>query len=88
MTHCASMGFLTLRQLFKERDKQQHLKVCLGLGLFFLPVIGLLSSIILIAFIGLIKEVYDHYCGSGFCWYDIQANMIGLIMSILISPHS
>ena len=87
MTNNTSMGFLTLHQLLKQRDKQQHLKICLGLGLFFLPVIGLFGSIILVSSIGFVKEVYDHYCGSGFCWYDIQANMIGLLMSIPISPH-
>jgi|TARA_B110001469_G_C9647911_1_gene328725 hypothetical protein len=78
------MRFLTLHQLLKERDKQQHLKVCFGLGLFFLPVIGLFNSIISIFLIGLIKELYDHYYGSGFCWYDMQSNMVGLILSILI----
>jgi hypothetical protein len=75
---------LTTRQLFKQRDKQQHFKMCLGLGLLFLPVIGLLNSIILIALIGLIKEVCDHFYGSGFCWYDMQANFAGLMLSILI----
>ncbi len=87
MTNSTNMGFLTLRQLLKQRDKQQHLKICLGLGLFFLPAIGLLYSIILVSLIGLLKEVHDHYYGSGFCWYDIQANMLGLTLSILISPH-
>jgi hypothetical protein len=76
-------GLLSLYQLFNQRDKQQHFKICFGLGLFFIPTIGLINSVILISLIGLGKEVFDHFYGSGFCWYDIQANLAGLTLSVL-----
>ena len=87
MTDRANIGLLTAHQSFGQRDKQKHFKVCLGLGLVSLPVMGLLNSIILISLIGLTKEAFDHFYGSGFCWYDLQANMAGLFLSILISTN-
>ena len=87
MTGRTNIGLLTAHQLLEQRDKQKHFKVCLGLGLVLLPVMGLLNSIILISIIGLTKEAFDHFYGSGFCWYDLQANMAGLFLSILISTN-
>ena len=87
MMDITNIGLLTAHQLLGQRDKQKHFKVCLGLGLVLLPVMGLLNSIILISLIGLTKEAFDHFYGSGFCWYDLQANMAGLLLSILISTN-
>ena len=87
MINRTKIGLLTGHQLLEQRDKQKHFKVCLGLGLVLLPVMGLLNSIILISLIGLTKEAFDHFYGSGFCWYDLQANMAGLFLSILISTN-
>ena len=87
MTCRTNIGLLTTHQFLEQRDKQKHFKVCLGLGLVLLPVVGLLNSILLISLIGLIKEALDHFYGSGFCWYDLQANMAGLFLSILISTN-
>ena len=87
MMDITNIGLLTAHQLLGQRDKQKHFKVCLGLGLVLLPVMGLLNSIILISLIGLTKEAFDHFYGSGFCWYDLQANMAGLFLSILISTN-
>jgi len=82
-----NIGLLTAHQLLGQRDKQKHFKVCLGLGLVLLPAMGLLNSIILISLIGLTKEAFDHFYGSGFCWHDLQANMAGLLFAILISTN-
>ena len=82
-----NIGLLTAHQLLGQRDKQKHFKVCLGLGLVLLPAVGLLNSIILISLIGLTKEAFDHFYGSGFCWHDLQANMAGLLFAILISTN-
>ena len=87
MTDRAKIGLLTAHQLLGQRDKQKHFKVCLGLGLVLLPAVGLLNSIILISLIGLTKEAFDHFYGSGFCWHDLQANMAGLLFAILISTN-
>ena len=87
MTDRVKIGLLTAHQLLGQRDKQKHFKVCLGLGLVLLQAMGLLNSIILISLIGLTKEAFDHFYGSGFCWYDLQANMAGLLFAILISTN-
>ena len=87
MMDITNIGLLTAHQLLGQRDKQKHFKVCLGLGLVLLPVMGLLNSIILISLIGLTKEAFDHFYGSGFCWHDLQANMAGLLFAILISTN-
>ena len=83
MMDITNIGLLTAHQLLGQRDKQKHFKVCLGLGLVLLPAMGLLNSIILISLIGLTKEAFDHFFGSGFCWYDIQANLAGYTLSVL-----
>lgn len=87
MMDITNIGLLTAHQLLGQRDKQKHFKVCLGLGLVLLPAMGLLNSIILISLIGLTKEAFDHFYGSGFCWHDLQANMAGLLFAILISTN-
>jgi hypothetical protein len=87
MMDITNIGLLTAHQLLGQRDKQKHFKVCLGLGLVLLPAVGLLNSIILISLIGLTKEAFDHFYGSGFCWHDLQANMAGLLFAILISTN-
>ncbi len=52
MTYRANIGLLTAASIVRQRDKQKHFKVCLGLGLVLLPAMGLLNSIILISLIG------------------------------------
>jgi hypothetical protein len=67
-----------LKRRALERDKQQHLALSYGLVVVFffittsLPVAasGALA-------LGLCKEVWDTYYGSGFCWYDMLANALG-----------
>jgi hypothetical protein len=67
-----------LKRRALERDKQQHLALSYGLVVVFffittsLPVAasGALA-------LGLCKEVWDKYYGSGFCWYDMLANALG-----------
>jgi hypothetical protein len=67
-----------LRRRALERDKQQHLALSYALVVLFffitssLPVAagGTLA-------LGLGKEAWDKYYGSGFCWYDMLANAAG-----------
>lgn len=68
----------SLKRRALERDKQQHVALSYGLVLLFffiipsLPVAaaGTMS-------LGLCKEIWDKYHGSGFCWYDMLANAVG-----------
>ena len=66
-----------------ELDKKLHFLVSLCLVLFFFFLIqNLLLSIIISFLIGLLKEIYDKYFGSGFCWKDILADILGILIGI------
>ena len=70
---------------FKEEDKIKHITWS-----FWITVIALLFftnfySLLLAFLIGVIKEVWDHYYGSGFCLYDISANCLGISLAFCIN---
>lgn len=63
----------------REHDKQQHfgysLVILLALSLALgQPLLALFMTLL----IGLAKEVWDHFYGSGFCWVDMLANLVGI----------
>jgi len=61
-----------------ERDKLQHLLVSYALILAFLALLGNIAMAVAGTLaLGLIKEIWDKYQGSGFCWYDMLANALG-----------
>lgn len=61
-----------------ETDKLKHFGVCFVLQLVFLPWLSVLASIGLALLIGTLKECWDQRYGSGFCWYDMLANVLGI----------
>lgn len=71
------------KRLYSEHDKRQHFGVSLMLVLL-LPVLlpSLWSAVGATLLIGLIKEVWDHCYGSGFCWFDMVANCAGIITGV------
>ena len=66
-----------------EEDKRKHFWVCFCLQFLFLPWLSLLQSISLALLIGVLKECWDQYYGSGFCWYDMLANTLGIVAGVL-----
>jgi len=67
-----------LKRRALERDKQQHLALSYGLVVvFFFIVPSLPAAAACTLALGLCKEVWDTYYGSGFCWYDMLANALG-----------
>ena len=67
----------------KETDKQQHLVVSLVIASVFIAItdsifFGLLTAI----YIGTLKELWDHYAGTGFCWWDMTFNFIGIFFAV------
>lgn len=48
-------------------------------SLFFM---GVMSSFVITFAIGIIKEIWDKKYGSGFCWYDVLANTVGMVLAI------
>lgn len=72
------MHFPQQAEIFRY-DKFQHFTYSLGIflgGAVFLPSLAIACSVTML--IGLGKEIWDHYYGSGFCLYDMLANVIGI----------
>lgn len=72
----ALKGFCIRR--WAEPDKRQHFWVSAHLtlaGLWLYPPEVAYGGIFLV---GLLKEIWDHFLGSGFCRLDILANGLGI----------
>ena len=66
-----------------EEDKRKHFWVCFCLQFLFLPWLSVGLSIILTLLIGTLKECWDQRYGSGFCWYDMLANTLGIAVGLI-----
>lgn len=66
----------------KEEDKIKHIvwSFCLTVGA--LVFLSMLASLVLVFLIGFIKEIWDQYYGSGFCFFDLLGNMVGILAAI------
>jgi len=73
-----------MQPFIKQQDKQQHFAICLFITLVLLPFLGVILSTLITFIIGLSKEIWDKYYGSGFCWYDMLANFMGWLSAICI----
>ena len=65
-----------------QQDKILHFLVSFSLVIFLNLLLGLIPSIIISFIIGLLKEIYDKYFGSGFCWKDLLADFIGILIAM------
>jgi hypothetical protein len=73
------------RSFALERDKQQHFVVCFVLTAGLLMVPATIGSIIaIVTAIGLAKELWDRRYGTGFCWYDMLANGLGMATGLIL----
>lgn len=68
--------------LLGQPDKQQHIACSFAIYLMVLAVAPISVAILLTLIIGLIKEVWDKYFGTGFCYYDLLSNCIGIGLAI------
>ena len=69
---------MTLADRMQQEDKAQHI-ICafmVVLMLSQLTSIWLAGAAVFIA--GLLKEAWDSTRGTGFCWYDVLANTLGI----------
>lgn len=73
-----------MQRLIQEKDKQQHILVCLLLVFMFSYLLQTGLVVFLVLLIGLGKEIWDKYYGTGFCWYDMLANVIGIGLALNI----
>lgn len=65
-----------------ETDKHQHIAVSCAIMMTSLFFMGVMSSFVITFAIGIIKEIWDKKYGSGFCWYDVLANTVGMVLAI------
>ena len=68
-----------------QEDKQRHFFVCFILMLGFLPHTNVIFSVMITLVIGFLKEIWDVYFGTGFCWFDMSANVLGVLGALVYS---
>jgi len=76
--------FRLLLRHSREYDKRQHFFYSLVLMLAASVFWGAMLGALIVALIGLAKECWDHFWGSGYCWLDMLANMLGILAAGLI----
>lgn len=69
----------------KEEDKRKHLIWSFWIAVLSLVFFGYLISFSIAFLIGVVKEIWDHYYGSGFCFYDMTANCVGIFMAFFLN---
>lgn len=75
--HWNALKVFCLRR-WAEPDKHQHFWASAYLtlaGLWLYPPEVAYAGVICV---GLVKEIWDHFLGSGFCHHDILANLLGI----------
>jgi len=75
LRHC----YAAVSHFLRQEDKQQHLAIS-GLIVFFLAVIWSIGIAIAVAgVVGVAKEIWDHFYGSGFSVGDLIADAVGIL---------
>lgn len=85
-TVVSSSSFLNACMAFcRQLDKQKHFMIsCLLLVAFVALGLDYIRSFAIVFAIGLAKEVWDHFKGSGFCWLDMLANFLGMVVGLIL----
>lgn len=73
-----------LRQRYAEHDKHQHVRWSFGLTLGAALILPLSWAVALVFAIGIGKECWDQRYGSGFCFWDIGANIVGMAGALVL----
>lgn len=68
--------------LLAQPDKQQHVACSFVIYVAASAVLPASLALLLTLFIGLLKEVWDKYFGTGFCYYDLLSNCIGIGLAL------
>lgn len=80
--HALSQISERLLRHYHEEDKRQHFTYSFVLLLMSAFWLNLWAAVSVVLLIGLVKEVWDHFWGSGFCWIDMAANVLGIIGAV------
>ena len=67
-----------------EEDKRKHAQWSFWLTLLAVLVMTPWEAFVVVFLIGLAKEVWDRFYGSGFCFYDMIGNLVGSVAALAI----
>lgn len=83
MTHSLRHFFMQLPVKLREEDKIKHMVWSFWLTLTALLVLSPLLACAAVLLIGLLKECWDYRYGSGFCWFDMTGNLLGIVAGLV-----
>ena len=69
----------------REEDKRKHIAWSFWLILLALAFMPIAKAFFLVFLIGLAKECWDHFYGSGFCLYDMMGNLLGIFLGLALA---
>ena len=75
--------FMALPVKLREEDKIKHMVWSFWMTLIALLVLSPVVAFGVVFLLGLAKEWWDKYYGSGFCFYDMTGNLIGSLIGLL-----
>jgi len=75
--------FMALPFKLLEEDKIKHIAWSFCLTLMALVLLSPVLALGAVFLLGLAKEWWDKYYGSGFCFYDMTGNLIGILAGLL-----
>jgi len=74
-----------IKSILKHEDKFLHFFASGWIFLFLTTIINSVAVCFFVTFlIGLAKEIYDYKWGNGEDMYDMVANILGIIVTLLI----
>ena len=74
------MGGLVL--LLSQHDKRQHIAFSFSLYILALGLMPAGIALLIVIIIGVIKEIWDEFYVTGFCWVDLISNCIGIVLAM------
>jgi len=66
----------------QEEDKVKHMVWSFWLTAAALLTCSPLAAFALVFLLGLVKEFWDEYFGSGFCFFDMAGNVVGSLFAL------
>ncbi len=75
---------MTFIEHMQQEDKAQHIICAFMVVVMLQPLMPVLWACLVVFAVGLVKEAWDGSMGTGFCWYDIAANTMGVLFALLL----
>jgi hypothetical protein len=75
--------FMALPFKLREEDKIKHMVWSFYLTLMALALLSPVLAFGTVFLLGLVREWWDKFYGSGFCFYDMTGNLIGSLAGLL-----